>query len=406
MKLNSIWLNKADIYYKIASIFVIFFIGNYFSVLQASGEVTEVLYMQPARSSDLSAVTEDQIKTAKLYIQGKENEIEFISEKTKFKFGDKVISFKEQPSNFLEKIRELYECVKKIKGHSKFNHLCLTLYAIYQKQGTEIFEITESPLFARKSKKYSLNAQGDLVINSQRKVIFYTKTRLLDSDQWAYFTTHDGLTSSVKKDPSVFPISADSYECGEDDCNVVCKKFFHTSDSECPHENSNQCRHTEPHALYHIIKHSKQLFSPLIQKAGSVSNIKSVGLRFFSYYQTCSSCVELLSKDQEIEIADNQRSKLNYMFYFYYMYGAPPVIKINTNEINLFNSYNQYLFRGFLKNNVIYYDNPDEEEEPTKDGDVKGYFELSRDKDLLRNNSKIVSIYYLGLKRFRIYFLK
>jgi len=406
-------------YYKIVHIFALFFIGSYFSALQASVEgVTEVLYMRPAKSSDLTSLTADQIKTATLYVEGAEDKIEFISEKTKFKFDGKAVSFKEKPSDFLEKISILYQRVRetKVNKNSKFNHLCLTLYAVYKKPAvlgaSETFEIVESPLFARKSKKYILDANGNLVMNPNRKVIFYTQTRVRDNDRWAYFTTQDGLASCVKKDPHVFPISTDSYECDGDECNVVCKQFFHTDgDTDCPH-TTNDCRHTEPHALYHVVKHSKKLFSPLFDKAGNVDRIKSIGLRFFSYYQTCPSCIKLLSKVQQIKIAENKTFKLNYMFYFHHMYTSTPAIKIKIDEhtekkIELFDC----LFREFLEDNVIYENNPDVNEDPdNKRGDVKGYFKLAEEKDLKAlseaDKSKIVSIYYMGLKRFRIYLLK
>jgi hypothetical protein len=65
-----------------------------------------------------------------------------------------------------------------------------------------------------------------------------------------------------------------------------------------------------------------------------------------------------------------------------------------------------YLLRGFLKNNVVYFDNPDEEETPNKEGGIKGYFELADQIDLKTANNKIAAIYYMGLKRFRIYLLK
>ncbi len=405
MKLHNALFSSINRYYKIISVMAPFLVGSYFSVLHASDEATEVIYVKAANSSNLNGLSEDQIRTTTFYIQGKEDKIEFISEKTKFKFEGKEVTFKEEPSNFFDKIRQLYANVKEDKKHSKFNHLCLTLYIIYQKPDNLTVKLLESPLFARKSEKYILNEQGDLVVNPETKVIFYTKTESQDSDQWAYFTTFDGLTSKVKKKPGVFLISTDSYECDTKDCNVVCKKFFHAPDDECPSRNSHSCRDTEPHALYHVIKHSRDLFSPLIMKAGNVDNIKHVGLRFFSYYQACASCVQLLSKEQLIEISPNKSFKLNYIFYFYYMYGGPPVIKINANEITLSNNYNQYLFRGFLKNNIIYFDNPDEAEEPNKDGDVKGYFEFAKQKDLNTLNGKIISIYYTGLKRFRIYLL-
>lgn len=413
MKLDSTWLCKINKYYKTVFFFPLFLIGGSFSVLQASNEVTEILYMRAINSSDLNSLTESQIKNAKLHIEEKEDnkednkepQIEFISEKTKFKYDGKAVSFKEQPSNFFDKIKKFHNSVFNVKGHNKYNHLCLTLYVIYQEPATQTFQIAESPLFAKKSKKYILNDQGDLVINPDRKVIFYTKTTPLDSDQWAYFTTFNGLAPEVKEDPNVFPISTDSYECNSNGCNVVCKKFYHQkTDDKCPPHHSNKCRHTEPHALYHIIKHSKELFYPLINNAVDVKNVKSVGLRFFSYYQACSSCVELLLDNQQIEISDNKTLKLNYMFYFHSMYG-PLVIEIITTKIKLYNTYNQYLFRGFLIGDKVYCKDAEEEEDPSNNcGHSKGYFKLPENLDLL--NNKIVSIYYLGLKRLRIYLVK
>lgn len=403
MQSNSSWTKKISRFGKISCTFIIFVIEGTFSTLQASDDVPEVLFMRLESARSLDAFAAEDIKKATLHMESKKKEIEFISEKTNFKWDQKEVNFKEEPSKFLEKIENLFLDAKKVKGHSKFNHLCLSLYAVYQEPGEDVFEITESPLFAKKSKKYILSAEGNLIKNSERRVLFYTKTKLLDNDQWAYFTTPDGLASNVKKDPSIFPISSDSYDCDASDaegCNVVCKEFYHT-DGVCPHGDS-ECRHTEPHILYHVLKHSKRLFSPLIREAGGTSNIKSVGLRFFSYYQSCSSCVDLLSKSRKIEVNADNKFELNYMFYFHNIYLDSPIIKIYDDIIKLGNNNNRYLFRGFLKKDKIYYDNPEKYKKPNKAGDSKGYLKLLSHKEL-KSNTKIISIYYTGLSKYNIY---
>lgn len=392
-------IQKISKFHKIG--YMALFVGAISLPIQAT---EEIIYLQLVNKNKLDNFIPEEKKAAILtrsYLEDDSPEpIQFISEKTKFNWNSKNIEFPQQSSLFLDKIEEL-----KLQT-TDYNHLCLTLYAIYQENNNPLeLKVVESPLFAReKGGSFFLDEDGCL-----QKIVtteFYTKTAAPDGDRWAYFITHNGNSVDIRNDPSIFPITSRSYECTDTECNPICKKFYaHNAENECQH-SQNACRHTEPNALFHINKNSIKLFAPLIEEAQDLANIKSIGIRFFSYYQPCSECVDMLHRNRSINIGEGKSFKSSFIFYFNRTYQTP-VMKINNEQLQLYNSSNYYLFSAFLSNKFIYSSNDVQEED--KLGKILGYIRLTK-KVNLANKDYIFLINYFkdfnftDLNSFRIYY--
>ncbi|MBM3467984.1 MAG: hypothetical protein FJX71_00960 [Alphaproteobacteria bacterium] len=233
--------------------------------------------------------------------------IQFLFESTMFKSDEVKIGFVYEPAYFLNKIASLSpETTSK-----KYNHLCLTLFAVY-KDGNKR-KIAESPLYAKWKERVILSEDGKLKKDSTAK--FYTVCDSSISGQLAYFMTGaSGYHTKARKDNDVFPIQCSScYD--QQTCTAVCKEFGEESTVSCNDKSS--CSHTEPNALFHVNKHKDKLFSPLIAKAGGVANVKNIGVRFFSFYQSCTSCVKLLNQNKKLSLtAKDFSNNINFLFYF------------------------------------------------------------------------------------------
>lgn len=340
----------------------------------------EIIYFGVVNKAQLQDYNPQDKETAVLTRSHNADEepepIQFISEKTKFQWQGKDLEFPHQYSPFLNKIRDLE------LNTAGYNHLCLTLYAIYKDpENVSELRVAESPLFARtKEKAFSLNSEG--LLQKITTVKFYTKIAPNHEDRWAYFTTHNGGSIAVNNDPSIFPVSSRSYECGAEGCSVICKELYphDDDDGECQH-STNACRHTEPNALHHIKKHAIKLFAPLIEEAHGIESVKSIGVRLFSYYQPCSECVSMLHGKRNINIGE-KTFKSSFIFYFNRTY-LTPVMKINEDQLQLFNSYNYYFSSGFLKDNLIYASNDDQEDSI---GESLGYISLNSNVNLFNKD--------------------
>src|SRR5690606_12592837 len=129
--------------------------------------------------------------------------IQFLFESTSFKSDTEKISFTYESAYFLNKIGTLSP-----DGESKkYNHLCLTLYAIY-KEGDKR-KVAESPLYAKWKEKETLSEDG--VLKKESRAKFYTLCASSISGQLAYFTTGaSGNHTKARKDNEIFPIQCSS----------------------------------------------------------------------------------------------------------------------------------------------------------------------------------------------------
>lgn len=355
-------------------VFTVLYICIVVIPLQAMEEVMFVQtrssqFKQKLKSYDPDAA-EKAILTREYTKGGSPAPFQLISEKANFQWSGHEIKFLQPHFPFLDKVKTLE------LGRANYNHLCLTLYAVYEENGN--LQVVESPLFAEKEKK-ALFLNTDGMLQKGTTVKFYTKVVPDVHDRWAYFVTHDGESVTVTNDQNIFPISARSYECGVFACNPICKQFYaHDGLGICQHRK-NACRCTEPHALFHVQKHADELFAPLIAKAQNVNKIKSIGVRFFSYYQPCSECAVMLHGHRNISLAPaggtEQPFDLEFIYYFNRTY-LPQVIKINDDQHQLINSSNVYIYSGFIKNGLLYNSEQDQL------GASLGYINLAPTVDL------------------------
>ena len=250
---------------------------------------------------------------ASLTIKGLEHprSIQFLFESTSFKSDAKRVNFTCESAYFLNKIGTLSP-----DGDSKqYNHLCLTLYAIY-KDGDKR-KVTESPLYAKWKEKETLSENG--VLKKESKAKFYTLCDSSISGRLAYFTTGASRNHiKARKDSEVFPIQCSSCY-NQTECSPICKEFKAGTAISC--NDKSNCSHTEPNALFHVFKHKDKLFSPLIAKAGGVAQVKNIGFRFFSFYQSCNSCLQFLKENKKLSLAVKDfGSNINFLYYFQRIY--------------------------------------------------------------------------------------
>lgn len=264
------------------------------------------------------------------------NSIQFLFESTSFESGTKPISFTYGSAYFLNKI----ETLSPTQESKKYNHLCLTLYAVY-KEGDKR-KVTESPLYVRWKEKNILNDDG--ILKKEATAKFYTLCTPSISGRLAYFTTGaSGNDIKAQKDSEVFPIQCSSCY-GQTELTPICKQFFENHKTAKCNQGS-RCGHTEPNAWFHVLKHKEKLFKPLIGKAGGLDQVTNVGFRFFSFYQSCGSCLQFLkeSKGGSLKIKDRDYP-VNFLYYFQRIYSTNQhVVKLRGKQprkrfINLHNN--------------------------------------------------------------------
>ncbi|WP_010301941.1 hypothetical protein [Candidatus Odyssella thessalonicensis] len=311
----------------------------------------------------------ESLKNLKLKIYQDEEtnqEVEFSSEAALYKYlGSKVNKKADFPQDAAT-ILQIIKGLSPASGNGQYNHLCSTLYLIYQEctGNTRRTRISESPLYAKwKEGKLKFDDEGNLV--QAKKVVFYTKinSQISNTDRIAYFTRH---RSVLYGEPDIFPITCTGEKSDVTGKCWVCKN----GDTD----HTKNCGHTEPSALYHI---KDAFFDKLVPQPeenesedegenGSKTEIKvlSCGIRFFSWYQPCSHCIkDLIKQKGEITVKGTTIPK-NIIFYFHNTYVLGKV-KINKKEYNLSSYATNYLYEGYLRDDNIY--NSPASEEDTDD---------------------------------------
>lgn len=315
---------------------------------------------------------------AKLTIKGLANprSIQFLFESTTFKSDSKEVSFVYDPASFLNKIATL----SPESASKKYNHLCLTLYVVYG-QGNKR-KIAESPLYAKWKEEVTLSKEGELKKESTAK--FYTSCdSSIISGQLAYFMTGaPGNHTKTKKDSDIFPIRCSScYD--QEKCTAICDKYGEEEDDPC--NDRSCCSHTEPNALFHVFKNKDKLFDPLINKAGGIESVKSIGFRFFSFYQSCTSCIQFLDTNKELTLKEKDfRKNLNFLFYFQRTYQP------NTHIIKLSGKKPLKRFTNLHNNGQIFTGFPQEDKRIMAEWGDKyralGFIQLPKEVDLNTGN--------------------
>jgi hypothetical protein len=367
--------------YKFCPLIVVVFCFSCLNVDATEDEEKVIFIQRAALYGAAEKLTEKPVLTRLL---SETAPIKFISEKTKFSWGQHDINYKKNHSTFLEKLDEL-----KLNG-ANYNHLCLVLYAICEDE-SGLVEVTEYPLFAKASEMLSsLGSEGH--VKNAESIDFYTIGNQGSGEKWAYFTSPDSETDQVINDPTIFPVSSTHYQCDSIECNAVCNELYHET-SMC-NDPKEKCRHTEPNALYHVRKNIHKLLKTVIADKGK--KIKSVGVRYFSFCEPCSSCTDMLNQNRSIEINGEQFS-LGVIFYFIRNYDAHLTkmrFKKGCEYYDLVKTNCNYFSFGILCGSKIFNFNEEGRiPEPTVEN-IEGWIKLEESIDLASEEKILLVPYY------------